>query len=55
MEQASDLPPPGKSENQTCTRAGVYLLVKLTSYPVALADLIRLSLANDPRCTGDGA
>ena len=36
MEQASDLPQPGKRENQTCTRtrAGVYLLVKLTSYPV---------------------
>ena len=33
MEQASDLPQPGKRENQTCTRtrAGVYLLVKLTS------------------------
>ena len=34
MEQALDLPQPGKRENQTRTRAGVYLLVKLTSYPV---------------------
>ena len=34
MKQASDLPQPGKRENQTNTRDGLYLLVKLTSCPV---------------------